>query len=74
MWQFFADYPWFTLFIVIAAGSLFGMVRFGPVKLGAAGVLFVGLLVGALDPDVGKAVPAGLPVLGLALTLSPVGI
>ncbi len=29
MWQFFADYPWFTLFIVIAAGSLFGMVRFG---------------------------------------------
>lgn len=39
MWQFFADYPWFTLFIVIAAGPLFGMVRFGPVKLGAAGVL-----------------------------------
>ncbi|MFE1552979.1 hypothetical protein [Streptomyces sp. NPDC058718] len=29
----------FTLSIVIAAGSLFGMVRFGPVELGAAGVL-----------------------------------
>ncbi|MFJ8129173.1 aspartate:alanine exchanger family transporter [Streptomyces hydrogenans] len=74
MWQFFADYPWFTLFIVIAVGSLFGMVRFGPVKLGAAGVLFVGLLVGALDPDIGKAVPAGLPVLGLALYVYTVGL
>ncbi|MFD4371935.1 aspartate:alanine exchanger family transporter [Streptomyces sp. NPDC058486] len=74
MWQFFADYPWFTLFIVIAAGSLFGMVRFGPVKLGAAGVLFVGLLVGALDPDVGPAVPAGLSVLGLALYVYTVGL
>ncbi|MER8233067.1 aspartate:alanine exchanger family transporter [Streptomyces sp. NPDC101490] len=74
MWQFFADYPWFTLFIVIAAGSLFGMVRFGPVKLGAAGVLFVGLLLGALDPDIGAAVPAGLPVLGLALYVYTVGL
>ncbi|MFJ3767161.1 aspartate:alanine exchanger family transporter [Streptomyces sp. NPDC090082] len=74
MWQFFADYPWFTLFIVIAAGSLFGMVRFGPVRLGAAGVLFVGLLLGALDPDIGPAVPAGLPVLGLALYVYTVGL
>ncbi|MGW4702514.1 aspartate:alanine exchanger family transporter [Streptomyces sp. NPDC004285] len=74
MWQFFADYPWFTLFIVIAVGSLFGMVRFGPVKLGAAGVLFVGLLLGALDPDIGPAVPAGLPVLGLALYVYTVGL
>ncbi|MER5961599.1 TrkA C-terminal domain-containing protein [Streptomyces sp. NPDC002057] len=74
MWQFFADYPWFTLFIVIAAGSLFGMVRFGPVKLGAAGVLFVGLLLGALDPDIGPAVPAGLSVLGLALYVYTVGL
>ncbi|MFE6855431.1 TrkA C-terminal domain-containing protein [Streptomyces sp. NPDC057674] len=74
MWQFFADYPWFTLFIVIAAGSLFGMVRFGPVKLGPAGVLFVGLLLGALDPDIGPAVPAGLSVLGLALYVYTVGL
>ncbi|WP_432061129.1 aspartate:alanine exchanger family transporter [Streptomyces sp. S1] len=74
MWQFFADYPWFTLFIVIAAGSLFGMVRFGPVRLGAAGVLFAGLLLGALDPDIGPAVPAGLSVLGLALYVYTVGL
>ncbi|MFE6060782.1 hypothetical protein [Streptomyces sp. NPDC056431] len=49
IWQFFAVYPWFTLFIVIAAGSLLGMVRFGPVTLGPAGVLFAGLLLGSLD-------------------------
>ncbi|MGW1024516.1 aspartate:alanine exchanger family transporter [Streptomyces sp. NPDC002577] len=74
MWQFFADNPWETLFAVITLGSLFGMVRFGPVKLGAAGVLFVGLLVGALDPDIGPAVPAGLSVFGLALYVYTVGL
>ncbi|MEV7373188.1 hypothetical protein AB0O51_20240 [Streptomyces sp. NPDC090301] len=50
------------------------MVRFGPVKLGPAGVLFVGLLLGALDPDIGPAVPAGLSVLGLALYVYTVGL
>ncbi|WP_324610447.1 MULTISPECIES: transporter [unclassified Streptomyces] len=59
--------------MVIAAGSLFGTVRFGPVRLGAAGVLFAGLLLGALDPDIGPAVPAGLSVLGLALYVYTVG-
>ncbi|MET9934365.1 MULTISPECIES: hypothetical protein [unclassified Streptomyces] len=49
------------------------MVRFGPVRPGAAGVLFAGLLLGALDPDIGPAVPAGLSVLGLALYVYTVG-
>lgn len=56
MWQFFADNPWVAVFAVITVGALLGMVRFGPVKLGAAGVLFVGLLVGALDKDIAPAV------------------
>ncbi|MFJ4339990.1 hypothetical protein [Streptomyces sp. NPDC088915] len=50
------------------------MVRFGPVRLGAAGVLFAGLLLGALDPDIGPAVPAGLSVLGPALYVYTVGL
>ncbi|MFD6419269.1 aspartate:alanine exchanger family transporter [Streptomyces sp. NPDC060194] len=63
-----------TVFAVITVGALLGMVRFGPVKLGAAGVLFVGLLVGALDPDIGPAVPAGVSALGLALYVYTVGL
>ncbi|MFJ8045485.1 aspartate:alanine exchanger family transporter [Kitasatospora sp. NPDC096147] len=74
MWQFFADHPWVTVFAVIAAGSLLGLARLGPVRLGAAGVLFAGLLVGALDPDIGPAVPAGVSVLGLALYVYTVGL
>ncbi|WP_329275180.1 hypothetical protein [Streptomyces sp. NBC_00691] len=50
------------------------MVRFGPVELGAAGALFAGLLLGAPDPDIGPAVPAGLSVLGLALYVYTVGL
>ncbi|MEW2071955.1 hypothetical protein [Streptomyces sp. NPDC007346] len=38
MGQFFADNPWVTVFAVIALGALLGLVRFGPVRLGAAGV------------------------------------
>ncbi len=74
MWQFFADNPWVTVFAVITLGALLGMVRFGPVRLGAAGVLFVGLLVGALDEDIAAAVPAGISALGLALYVYTVGL
>ncbi|WP_328897454.1 aspartate:alanine exchanger family transporter [Streptomyces sp. NBC_00236] len=74
MWQFFADNPWVAVFAVITVGALLGMVRFGPVKLGAAGVLFVGLLVGALDKDIAPAVPAGISALGLALYVYTVGL
>ncbi|WP_307804827.1 TrkA C-terminal domain-containing protein [Streptomyces sp. VRA16 Mangrove soil] len=63
-----------TVFAVITVGALLGMVRFGPVKLGAAGVLFVGLFVGALDPDIASAVPAGISALGLALYVYTVGL
>ncbi|MFF0747207.1 aspartate:alanine exchanger family transporter [Streptomyces sp. NPDC004111] len=74
MWQFFADQPWVAVFSVVALGSLLGLCRFGPVKLGAAGVLFVGLLVGALDKNIGPAVPTGVSALGLALYVYTVGL
>lgn len=74
MWQFFADNPWVAVFAVITVGSLLGLVRFGPVRLGAAGVLFVGLFVGALDEDIAAAVPAGVSALGLALYVYTVGL
>ncbi|MEU2574736.1 hypothetical protein ACIP3B_16150 [Streptomyces anulatus] len=74
MWQFFADNPWVAVFAVITLGALLGMVRFGPVRLGAAGVLFVGLFVGALDEDIAAAVPAGVSALGLALYVYTVGL
>ncbi|MFC1415519.1 aspartate-alanine antiporter-like transporter [Streptacidiphilus cavernicola] len=74
MAKFLADHPYVTLFAVIALGSLLGMVRFGPVKLGAAGVLFAGLAVGALDKGVGAAVPTALSVEGLALYVYTVGL
>ncbi|MFF9070127.1 aspartate:alanine exchanger family transporter [Streptomyces sp. NPDC014891] len=74
MWQFFADNPFVAVFAVITVGSLLGMVRLGPVRLGAAGVLFVGLMVGALDKDIGPAVPAGVSALGLAFYVYTVGL
>ncbi|NGN65263.1 transporter [Streptomyces sp. A7024] len=74
MWGFLADNPYVTLFAVITAGSLLGLVRFGPVVLGPAGVLFVGLLVGALDPAIGKAAPAALGAVGLAFYVYTVGL
>ncbi|MHA6764281.1 aspartate-alanine antiporter-like transporter [Streptacidiphilus sp. PAMC 29251] len=74
MRQFLIDYPYVTLFGVIALGSLLGLVRFGPVRLGAAGVLFAGLAVGALDKGIGPAVPTALSVEGLALYVYTVGL
>ena len=43
-----------TIMIVVALGTLLGIIPFGPVKLGPAGALFVGLAVGALDPRLGQ--------------------
>lgn len=74
MRQFLIDYPYVTLFGVIALGSLLGLVKFGPVKLGPAGVLFAGLAVGALDKGVGPSVPTALSVEGLALYVYTVGL
>ncbi|MGO1542750.1 MAG: aspartate:alanine exchanger family transporter [Gulosibacter sp.] len=65
--------PLLTLFLTAALGTLLGAIPFGPLKFGAAGALFVGLAIGALDPDLGT----GLEIvqsIGLALFVYTVGL
>lgn len=45
--------PLLVLLATIAAGAAVGAIPVGPLRFGAAGALFVGLLVGALLPEVG---------------------
>ncbi|MFC4554191.1 aspartate:alanine exchanger family transporter [Georgenia faecalis] len=73
MLDLLASSPLLTIAVVIALGTLLGAVPFGPVKFGAAGALFVGLAVGALDPRLGEGL--GLAqTLGLALFVYTVGL
>src|SRR6478752_7298064 len=65
--------PLLTIMIVVAIGTLLGIVPFGPVKFGPAGALFVGLAVGALDPRLGQGLGL-VQTLGLALFVYTVGL
>ena len=65
--------PLLTLLMVVALGAAIGIVPFGPLKLGAAGALFVGLALGALDPRLGEGLGL-VSSLGLALFVYTVGI
>ena len=62
-----------TIMIVVALGTLLGVVPFGPVRFGPAGALFVGLAVGALDPRLGQGLGL-IQTLGLALFVYTVGL
>ncbi|MDD9206961.1 TrkA C-terminal domain-containing protein [Georgenia sp. 10Sc9-8] len=62
-----------TMMIVVALGTLLGAIAFGPVRFGAAGALFVGLAVGALDPRLGEGLGL-MQTLGLALFVYTVGL
>ncbi|HEV7949786.1 MAG TPA: TrkA C-terminal domain-containing protein [Glaciihabitans sp.] len=68
-----ASSPILTLLLVVALGALVGSIPFGPLKFGAAGALFVGLAVGALDPQLGEGL-ALVQTLGLALFVYTVGL
>jgi len=68
-----AGSPLLTIMIVVALGTLLGIVPFGPVKFGPAGALFVGLAVGALDPRLGQGLGL-VQTLGLALFVYTVGL
>lgn len=67
-----AQSPILTLFIVIGLGYLIGQINFFGFRLGVAGVLFVGLAVGALSPDV--ALPEIVSSLGLIIFVYTLGI
>ena len=73
MLDILASSPLLTIMVVVSLGTLLGIVPFGPVKLGPAGALFVGLFVGALDPRLGQN-HANVQSLGLALFVYTVGI
>lgn len=52
MLNILVENPTLTVFVVLLLGFLIGSVRFFGFSLGSAGVLFAGLLVSALDPNV----------------------
>lgn len=73
MLDLLAASPLMTLFVVVALGAVLGTIPFGPIRFGAAGALFVGLAVGALDPQVGEGF-ALVQSLGLAFFVYTVGL
>lgn len=65
--------PLLTFMLVVALGTAIGKVRFGPLRFGAAGALFVGLAVGAIDPRLGEGLGL-VQSIGLALFVYTIGI
>ena len=68
-----AQAPILTVFLVIGLGTAVGQIPLWPIRFGAAGALFVGLAVGALDPRLGADLTL-LRSLGLALFCYTVGL
>ena len=73
MIDFLASNQVLVIVAVLALGAAVGQIPFGPLKFGAAGALFVGLAIGALDPRVGSGLGLVQSV-GLALFVYTVGI
>ncbi|MGA2324704.1 MAG: TrkA C-terminal domain-containing protein [Bryobacteraceae bacterium] len=67
-----AHYPILTLFLAIGLGYLVGEASVFGFRFGVAGVLFVGLAIGALDRSV--ALPEVIPTLGLIIFVYTIGI
>jgi len=64
--------PLLLLFLVAAIGYPLGRIKFGGASLGVAAVLFVGLGVGALHPDL--KLPEIVYTLGLVLFVYTIGL
>lgn len=70
--QFLVDNPLFLLFMVVAIGYPLGSLRIGGVRLGVAFILFVGLAVGSLGPQV--QIPEDIYMFGLVLFIYTIGL
>jgi len=64
--------PILTLFVVIGLGYILGQISFFGFRFGIAGVLFVGIAIGALDPSI--ALPEIVSTLGLIIFVYTIGI
>ena len=69
---FLAQYPILTLFLAIGLGYVVGEIGLFGFRFGVAGVLFMGLAIGALDPAV--SLPEVIPTLGLIIFVYTIGI
>ncbi|MBM7825184.1 putative transport protein [Arcanobacterium pluranimalium] len=65
--------PLLTVFLVVSLGAALGIIPFGPIKLGAAGALFIGLFVGNIVPELGGKLSL-VQSLGLGLFVYTVGL
>ena len=72
MIQILIDNPLLLLFVVAAIGYPLGRIKIGGASLGAAAVLFVGLLLGSLHPDL--KLPEIIYLMGLVLFVYTVGL
>jgi putative transport protein len=70
--QVLAGSPILTLFVVIGLGYIVGQIPLKGFKVGVAGVLFVGIAVGALDKAI--SIPEIVPTLGLIIFVYTIGI
>ncbi len=74
MASLFASSPLLALFVVVALGAAIGAIRIGPLRFGAAGALFVGLIVSSLHPEVVSTHMSIVQPMGLAFFVYCVGI
>src|SRR5690606_23012208 len=72
MIQLLLDNPILLLMVVAALGYLIGEIRLKGSNLGVAGVLFAGLFVGALHPEL--RLPEMVTMLGLVFFVYAVGL
>ena len=73
MFEILSQSPILTFFLVVALGAAFGQIKFGPLKFGAAGALFVGLALSAAYPELGENMTL-LQSIGLAMFTYTVGV
>ena len=67
-------HPLLALFLVVGLGAALGAIRFGPLRFGAAGALFVGLVLSASVPEAAGEDMRIVQQIGLAFFVYTVGI